>query len=169
MIHAICDALLGASALGDIGKHFPDTKSKFKNISSLILLKKVSTLLKENNFEISNIDSTIVLQSPKIISFVDEMRNKISSVLEIELNQISIKATTNENLDAIGNEKGIAAHAVALIFKNKMEQITQFVFHSIQFGFTFQFSFCMARKYFSSRAERFVNCILWFINFTSDN
>ena len=117
MIHAICDALLGASALGDIGKHFPDTKSKFKNISSLILLKKVSTLLKENNFEISNIDSTIVLQSPKIISFVDEMRNKISSVLEIELNQISIKATTNENLDAIGNEKGIAAHAVALIFK----------------------------------------------------
>jgi len=115
LLHAIADALLGAAAHGDIGKHFPDTDPKYKDISSLSLLENVSALLAENNFEIINIDSTIVLQKPKIAPYVDQMRNNIARALGLETSRISVKATTNEGLGFIGAGDGAAAYAVALI------------------------------------------------------
>jgi 2-C-methyl-D-erythritol 2,4-cyclodiphosphate synthase len=117
LIHAICDALLGAAALGDIGKHFPDTDSKFKNIDSKILLQQVVTLLDENNYKIGNVDCTLVLESPKIAPHIAAMVNCLSSILKIEENCVSIKATTNEKMGYVGRQEGVNASAVALIYK----------------------------------------------------
>ncbi len=100
LVHAIMDALLGAAALGDIGKHFPDNSSEYKNISSLVLLKKVYLLLKENGYTTINIDATIVAQKPKLASFLYKMRQNIADELETDINNISIKATTEEGLDS---------------------------------------------------------------------
>ncbi len=113
--HAIADALLGAAALGDIGKHFPDTEPQFKGISSLVLLRNVGGLVRSNNFEIINVDSTILLQQPKISSYVKRMRENISHALGVHLNQVSVKATTNEELGFIGMGDGAATYAVASI------------------------------------------------------
>jgi 2-C-methyl-D-erythritol 2,4-cyclodiphosphate synthase len=115
LIHAICDALLGAAALGDIGIHFPNTSSEFKNIDSKILLSKVVQLLKEKNYSIGNIDSTVILEAPKIVPHIAAMRTALSKVTGIAEDCISIKATTNEKMGFIGRNEGISAHAVALI------------------------------------------------------
>ncbi|MBQ6143036.1 MAG: 2-C-methyl-D-erythritol 2,4-cyclodiphosphate synthase [Clostridia bacterium] len=115
LVHAIMDALLGAAGLGDIGKHFPDTDPKYKNISSLKLLGHVCRILKEKNYEIENIDATIIAQSPKLSSYIDKMKSNISSACKISLEQINIKATTEEGLGFTGENRGISAHAVCLI------------------------------------------------------
>ncbi|MFA6468972.1 MAG: 2-C-methyl-D-erythritol 2,4-cyclodiphosphate synthase [Bacteroidota bacterium] len=115
LLHAICDALLGAAALGDIGKHFPDTDAHYKGISSIELLRKVNELLKKHNFVIENIDSTVVLEAPKIAPFVSEMQKNISDALAIKQNQVSIKATTNEGMGFIGVGEGAVAYAVTII------------------------------------------------------
>lgn len=115
LLHAICDAMLGAAALGDIGKHFPDTDAAFKDISSTILLSKVDDLIRSKGFHVINIDSTIVLQKPKIGPYVDRMKNNISGVLNIDTNSVSVKATTSEGLGFIGKGNGIVAYAVVLL------------------------------------------------------
>ena len=115
LIHAICDALLGAAALGDIGMHFPDTSTEFKNIDSKILLQRVIALLKEKNYAIVNIDSTVILETPKIAPHITAMRESLSVVMGIPLEDISIKATTNEKMGYVGRQEGVCAHAVALI------------------------------------------------------
>lgn len=117
LTHAICDALLGAAALGDIGKHFPDDDNNYKNADSLILLKKVCTLVRNEGFEISNIDSTILAQAPKLRPYIDDMRKNLSDAMNIDIEDISIKATTEEKLGFTGSEDGISAHAVTLIYK----------------------------------------------------
>lgn len=115
LVHAIMDALLGAAALGDIGKHFPDTEVEFKGIDSLILLSRVSEVLKASGYSISNIDSTIVAQAPKLAPYIDKMRQNIADALCLELNQISVKATTTEHLGFEGRKEGISAYAAVLI------------------------------------------------------
>jgi len=120
LLHAICDALLGAAALGDIGKHFPDTDNKYKNISSILLLKSVGALLSERGFNINNIDSTVLLEKPKILKYSESMVANISEALNISPSQVSIKATTSEGLGFIGISDGIAAYAVALINGNDL-------------------------------------------------
>ncbi|HDR51949.1 MAG TPA: 2-C-methyl-D-erythritol 2,4-cyclodiphosphate synthase [Mariniphaga anaerophila] len=117
LIHAICDALLGAVNLGDIGTHFPDNSEQFKNIDSKILLKKTDALVKNTGFEIVNIDSTVSAQQPKLKPFITEMKKVMAEVLGIETGQISVKATTTEKLGFEGREEGISAHAVALVQK----------------------------------------------------
>jgi len=116
LLHAICDALLGAAAIGDIGIHFPDTDNRFKGISSLELLKNVKILLAENGYTIGNIDSTVVLEKPKIAPYINEMRGCIAQTLETSLKNVSIKATTNEKLGFIGTGEGAVAYAIALIY-----------------------------------------------------
>ncbi len=120
LCHALADALLGAAALGDIGKHFPDTDERFKDISSLILLKHAAALLRTNNFQIINVDSTVVLQQPKIGPYIKKMRENIASMLDISIDQVSIKATTSEQLGFIGMGDGAATYAVASIRGNQM-------------------------------------------------
>jgi 2-C-methyl-D-erythritol 2,4-cyclodiphosphate synthase len=115
LIHAICDALLGAAALGDIGKHFPDTSAAFKDIDSKILLRRVCALLKEHNYTIGNIDTTICLQQPKIAGYVPQMIQTLCDVMEIGADRLSVKATTNEKMGFVGREEGITCYAVALI------------------------------------------------------
>jgi 2-C-methyl-D-erythritol 2,4-cyclodiphosphate synthase len=115
LIHAIADALLGAAALGDIGRHFPNTDPRYKGISSLILLKHVADLLVQHRFAINNVDATVVLEQPKIAPYVDQMKQNIAGVLNITTQQVSLKATTHEGLGFIGTEQGAAAHAVASI------------------------------------------------------
>ncbi len=117
LIHAICDAMLGALALGDIGKHFPDTSSEFKNIDSKILLKKCSELIKSEGYSIVNIDSTICAQRPKLKDHIEGMRKCLAGVLDIDFDQISIKATTTEKLGFVGREEGISSYAVVLVEK----------------------------------------------------
>lgn len=117
LIHAICDALLGAAALGDIGSHFPDNDPQYKDIDSKILLKHVGELLREKGFSISNIDSTIILEKPKIAIHVSMMQKTMSAILGIPIDCLSIKATTHEKLGTIGRGEGIAAMASVLIFK----------------------------------------------------
>ena len=117
LIHAICDALLGAAGLRDIGFHFPDTSSEFKSIDSKILLERVVVLIKEKGFTIGNIDSTLVLEQPKINPHIDAMKETLSKVMGISQDDIAIKATTNEKLGFIGREEGVTAYAVALISK----------------------------------------------------
>jgi 2-C-methyl-D-erythritol 2,4-cyclodiphosphate synthase len=118
LIHAICDALLGAASLRDIGYHFSDISSEFKGIDSKILLKRVIKLLKEKGYTVGNIDSIIILQKPKIQQFIEEMKSTLATVMEIDIDNISIKATTTEKLGFTGREEGIAAQAIALIEKN---------------------------------------------------
>ena len=115
LTHAIMDALIGALGEGDIGKHFPDTNNKYKDISSIILLEHVKTLLDSRNATINNIDATIIAQNPKMAPHIELMKKNIASSLNIELSQINIKATTEEKLGFTGEEKGIASQAVALI------------------------------------------------------
>lgn len=116
LIHAICDALLGAANLGDIGQHFPNSSAEFKNIDSKILLKKTAELLKKERFIIGNIDATVCLEQPKINPHVAEMKRVLSVVMNIPEKDISIKATTNEKLGYVGREEGVSAYAVAIIF-----------------------------------------------------
>ena len=115
LIHAICDALLGAAALRDIGYHFPDTDPKYKGIDSKQLLEKTAALVRNAGYEISNIDTTVCLQQPKIGTYIPQMQQTLAAVLQIDEPQISIKATTTEKLGFVGREEGIAAYAVVLL------------------------------------------------------
>jgi 2-C-methyl-D-erythritol 2,4-cyclodiphosphate synthase len=117
LIHAICDAMLGAANLKDIGYHFPDTSSDFKNIDSKILLKECNRLISEKGYTIVNIDSTICAQKPKLKDYIDPMRECLAGVLEIDADCVSVKATTTEKLGFVGKEEGIAAQAVVLLKK----------------------------------------------------
>lgn len=117
LIHAICDAILGAANLGDIGQNFPDTDQQFKNIDSKILLKRTHELIIKKGFMIGNIDSTLALQKPKIVNFIPEMQRMIADVLEASVEDISIKATTTEKLGFEGREEGVSAYAIVLIYK----------------------------------------------------
>jgi 2-C-methyl-D-erythritol 2,4-cyclodiphosphate synthase len=117
LLHAICDALLGAAGLKDIGYYFPDSRAEYKNIDSKILLKKTFILIKEKGYSVINIDSTVCLEKPKIATFSEEMRKVISAIVETEPDNISIKATTTEKLGFTGREEGIVAMAVVLISK----------------------------------------------------
>ena len=117
LLHAIIDAMLGALALRDIGYHFPDTDEKYKNANSLELLIYTNKLIQKEGYKIVNIDSNIICQKPKLKDYIDLMREKISLALEIEMNQISIKAKTNENMDSMGEEKSIVANAIVLVDK----------------------------------------------------
>ena len=118
LLHAISDALLGACALGDIGKHFPDTDEEYRGADSLVLLACVKELISNAGYKIGNVDATIIAQAPKLAPFIPQMRLNIARALEIELDTVSIKATTEEHLGFTGEEKGISAHAVCLIYKN---------------------------------------------------
>jgi 2-C-methyl-D-erythritol 2,4-cyclodiphosphate synthase len=118
LIHAICDALLGSLALGDIGAHFPDTDSQFKNVDSRVLLRKVYSLIINKGYALGNVDAVIAMQKPKVAPYIVEMRKRIAEDLKCELNQISIKATTTERLGFVGREEGISAFASVLIIKN---------------------------------------------------
>lgn len=117
LIHAICDALLGAAGMRDIGFHFPDTSSEFKGIDSKILLQRVMQLLSQEGYSIGNVDCTLVLEQPKINPHISEMRTVLASILNVEVNDIAIKATTNENMGYVGRQEGVCAYAVALIQK----------------------------------------------------
>jgi len=118
LIHAICDALLGAVAEGDIGRHFPDTDPQYRDIKSTILLKKVRTKVREKGFRPVNIDATVVAQKPKLSEIIPRMVKEIADVLEIETERVNVKATTTEGLGFTGREEGIAALAVALVEEN---------------------------------------------------
>ncbi len=115
LLHAICDALLGAAALGDIGKHFPDNDNAYKNIDSKILLQKTVELLNQKGYKISNIDSTIIAQKPKLSSYIPQMKEIIARLCNIDENCVNVKATTEENLGFTGALEGISAHAVCII------------------------------------------------------
>lgn len=117
MIHAICDALLGAANLGDIGLHFPDTDPAFKGIDSKILLAKVCELIKLKNYLIGNLDVMLCLEKPKIKPYIARMQQCLAEVMEIEQQQLSIKATTNEQMGYVGREEGVYCQAIALIYK----------------------------------------------------
>ena len=117
LLHAVMDALIGAMALGDIGRHFPDTDEKYKGISSMSLLSCVYSLLTENGYSVVNIDATVVLQKPKLLPYIEKMRSNIAFALNIDVNSVNVKATTEEHLGFTGREEGISAHAVALIEK----------------------------------------------------
>ncbi len=115
LLHAVCDALLGAAALGDIGKHFPDSDSAYKGIDSKLLLKSTIEKLTEKGFKVSNIDATVIAQVPKLAPYIDDMKNCIAGLCEISADRINVKATTEEKLGFTGREEGIAAHAVCLL------------------------------------------------------
>jgi 2-C-methyl-D-erythritol 2,4-cyclodiphosphate synthase len=115
LLHAICDALLGSLALGDIGTHFPDTSSEFKNIDSKILLQKTCNLIHQKGYRVVNIDATLCLEKPKIKPYVDEMRSVIAGILNISITDVSIKATTTEKMGFVGREEGLVAYASALL------------------------------------------------------
>jgi 2-C-methyl-D-erythritol 2,4-cyclodiphosphate synthase len=116
VIHAVCDALLGAAALGDIGHYFPSTQEQWRNVDSRIFLKKTCELIKEKNYKISNIDITIIAQEPKLSSYREQMRKNLAEDLQISIDQVSVKATTTDGMGFTGRKEGIAAEAVALIF-----------------------------------------------------
>lgn len=122
LIHAVMDALLGAAALGDIGRHFPDTDPAYKGISSVVLLKHVAALLKEHGYSVGNIDATIIAQKPKMSPHIENMRANIAKALEISLDQLNIKATTEEGLGFTGRGEGIAAEAVCLLNEKILEE-----------------------------------------------
>jgi 2-C-methyl-D-erythritol 2,4-cyclodiphosphate synthase len=117
LIHAICDALLGAANLRDIGYHFSDKDPKYKGIDSKILLKEVMRLIREKDYEVGNIDATVVLEQPKINPHIEAMRKCLSEVMAVAEDALSIKATTSERMGFVGREEGVAAHAVALIYR----------------------------------------------------
>lgn len=116
-IHAICDALLGALAAGDIGKLFPDTSEEFRGIDSKILLRRVTDLVEERGYKISNVDCTIAMQRPKLRPYIDAMREALASTMGLECDRVSVKATTTEHLGFEGREEGVSAHAVVLIYR----------------------------------------------------
>ena len=118
LMHAICDALLGAAALGDIGVHFPDNDEKYKDISGNEILSATYDKLKDKGYKVVNVDSVIILEKPKIASFISKMRKNIADILEISINTVSVKATTTEGLGYTGSGEGIAAKAVVLISNN---------------------------------------------------
>ncbi len=115
LIHALCDALLGAAALGDIGRHFPDTAAEFENIDSRILLRRVVALLAEKGWRLGNVDMTLIAQAPKLAPHIETMRENLAADLEADIAQVNVKATTTEKLGFAGRKEGIAAHAVALL------------------------------------------------------
>ena len=115
LLHAVMDALLGAAAMGDIGKHFPDTDPEYKGRSSLILLEKVGELLRENGFIIENIDATIIAQAPKMRPYIDSMRENIARVLEVDISCVNVKATTEEGLGFTGSGEGISSQAICML------------------------------------------------------
>lgn len=117
VLHAIEDALLGAAALGDIGRHFPDNDDRYKGISSMILLEKVRDIIAEAGYKVSNIDATIVAQKPKLASFIPQMNENIAKAMQCQLNQVNVKATTTEGLGFAGSQEGIASYAVVGIMK----------------------------------------------------
>lgn len=117
LVHAVMDAMLGALALGDIGQHFPDTDMKYENIDSTLLLKRVKELVAERGYKIINLDSIIVLQKPKIKPYIESMRKRIAEVLEIDMEQVSVKATTEEKLGFTGDESGVKSYCVVLLEK----------------------------------------------------
>ncbi len=117
LLHAICDAMLGALCLGDIGKHFPDTDQQYKNIDSKLLLQKTATLISEKGYSVVNIDSTLCLQSPKIATFIPGMQKAIATILAIDLTDVSVKATTTEKMGFVGREEGLVAYATVLLKK----------------------------------------------------
>jgi len=119
LLHAVCDALLGAACIGDIGEHFPDTDEAYKNIDSKILLQRVIGLIKKQGYTIVNIDSTLCLQTPKIKAYVSSMQKVIAGILNISENDISIKATTTEQLGFVGREEGLVAYATVLLEKTQ--------------------------------------------------
>ena len=118
LIHAVMDALLGAAAMGDIGKHFPDNDPQYEGISSLVLLEKTASLLADNGYTVGNIDATIIAQKPKMAPHIEKMRQNIASVLNIGQDRVNIKATTEEGLGFTGRGEGIASQAAALIYRN---------------------------------------------------
>ena len=118
LIHSVMDALLGAAALGDIGKHFPDTDQSFKDISSLVLLEKVMSLLKENGFSVNNIDVTVAAQAPKLSPYIANMRENLAKTMDLSLSQINIKATTTERLGFEGRGEGISSYCICSICEN---------------------------------------------------
>ncbi|HAL64322.1 MAG TPA: 2-C-methyl-D-erythritol 2,4-cyclodiphosphate synthase [Bacteroidales bacterium] len=120
LLHAICDALLGAAALHDIGYHFPNNDPQYQGISSLLLLEKVAKLLQHHEYQIGNIDSTVILQQPKIAPYIPQMQQNIAQTLQIPPSSISIKATTSEGLGFEGRQEGISAFAIALIFSKTL-------------------------------------------------
>ena len=121
LIHAIIDSLLGAAGLGDIGKHFPDNNKKYKDISSVFLLKEVSKLLEDNQYSIANLDSTIIAEKPKMAPYISEMRLIIASALDIDVTCVNVKATTEEGLGFTGRQEGISAQSICLIEKKGID------------------------------------------------
>ena len=117
LLHAICDALLGAVALGDIGLHFPDTDDAYKNIDSKILLKKTVELIEQSGYTIGNVDATVCLEMPKLKPYKDGMRKVIADICKIEMEDVSIKATTSEKMGFVGREEGVAAYASVLVME----------------------------------------------------
>lgn len=115
LIHAVCDALLGAAALGDIGKHFPDTDPKYKGIDSRLLLKETVRLITEKGYSVGNIDSILCMQKPKVAPYIHQMRQNLAETMGIDIDQVSVKATTTEHLGFEGREEGISAHAVTIL------------------------------------------------------
>lgn len=118
LIHAICDAILGAADLRDIGYHFSDTAPEYKGIDSKLLLKDVMKMLRAKGFELGNVDATVVLQQPKVNPHIDKIKSCLAEVMNVSIDQISIKATTNEKLGYLGREEGVACYSVALIYKS---------------------------------------------------
>ncbi len=116
IIHAVCDALLGAGALGDLGQHFPDNNVKYKNMDSRLFLKKITELLLERNYQINNVDVTVLAEAPKLAPYIRQMRINMSADMAIDFDQVNIKATTTEGMGFIGKEEGIACYAVVLIY-----------------------------------------------------
>jgi len=119
LLHSITDALLGSLALGDLGKHFPDTDQKYKDADSKILLRNAYSLIKEKGYKIGNIDSVVSAQKPKLSPYIDDMRMVISTLLDTEIENVSVKATTTEKLGFVGREEGVAAFSTALVFKSE--------------------------------------------------
>ena len=117
VIHALCDALLGAAAMGDIGKHFPDTDPDFRNIDSRILIRKVNGLIKERGYKPGNADITILAQAPKLMPYIDEMRKLLAQDLDVSIDEVSIKATTTEGMGFVGRKEGVAVYAVVMILR----------------------------------------------------
>ena len=115
LVHAIMDSMLGALALGDIGKHFPDTDPEYEGADSILLLKNVSGIIEKNGFGVGNIDSTVICQSPKLASYIEKMRKNIAAAVGCEISRVSVKATTEERLGFTGTGEGIAAHAVCIL------------------------------------------------------
>ncbi len=119
VVHAMMDSLLGAVALGDIGGHFPNNDPKYKDADSMKLMEQVCRLVREKGYEVSNIDATIIAQQPKLKPYIDNMRENIAKAMKVDIDKVSVKATTEEKLGFTGNLEGIAAHAVALVYKTE--------------------------------------------------